>query len=261
LPAPEVALTGAALGVFSWHNQVEGQSASVAHVAAAALHHPGKAVVVVHMSGCDAPTSNGASEAVALPVPPELPDTPEPPEQVPDTDGWHTKPLPQSTSALQGSCHLKAHVEEVVVVQVGGVTSTGSHFVFGGQGATDPPEHAEMVSVWHTMSVPQSLSVVQGPGSHVERVTETPVLPPAPPDPLTSVVLQSVSGAHVAGVEETGAANGWQMNPCAQSVSPTQLEGVVANARPAKPAELIITNARRGFLIDMVDLSRWERWV
>src|SRR3954468_24946507 len=83
------------------------------------------------------------------------------PEQAPYTDGWHTKPLPQSASALQGSCHLKAHVEEVVVVQVGGVTSTGSHFVFGGQGATDPPEHAEMVSVWHTMSVPQSLSVVQ----------------------------------------------------------------------------------------------------
>src|SRR5947207_7303545 len=104
------------------------------------------------------------------------------------------------------------------------------------------------------MSVPQSLSVVQGPGSHVETETEAPVPPP------TSVALQSAaSGGQGAGVGALMTVDDWQVYPCAQSASLPQLGGVVvANARPAKPAELSITKARRGLLIDMVDLSRWR---
>jgi hypothetical protein len=188
---------------------------SVAQVAVMTWHHPGNDVVVVQLSGGD-PAAFGASDGGGVPSPPVLPVpsdpavppvTPDPPEQEPYTDGWHTKPLPQSVSALQGSCHLKAHLDVVVVVHVGGVTSAGaSHFVFAGQAGAVPPEHAELVSWWQTMSVPQSLSAAQGPGWQVERVTAT-----ALPGPVTSVAVQSASGAHLAGVGVAMTADGWQV--------------------------------------------------
>jgi hypothetical protein len=158
-------------------------------------------VVVVQLSGgvgelLVPPEGVGAVSPLTLPV---LVGAPDPPEHAPYTDGWHTKPLPQSASALQGSCHRYAHLEVVVVVQMGGVTSAGvSHFVFGGQAGAVLPEHAVLVSVWQTMSVPQSVSVVQGPGSQVEIVIEALVPLPEPdvaPEPL---VAQSSSGAQLA---------------------------------------------------------------
>jgi len=148
-------------------------------------------VVVVQLSGGGV----GAMSPPTFPVPVGAPELP---EHAPYTDGWHTKPLPQSASALQGSCHLKVHIELVVVVQVGGVTSTAgrSHFVFAGQAGAVPPEHAVLVSVWQTMSDPQSLSVEQGPGSQVEIVvTETLV---SLPDPSSWRAAQFSSGAQVA---------------------------------------------------------------
>lgn len=148
----------------------------------------------------------------------------------------------------------------VDVVQVSGGTSAGaSHFVFTGQAGFVPPEHDELVSVWQIMSVPQSLSVEQGPGSQVDRVTEAPLPPPAPVVPPASVVVQSASGAHFAGVGGATVADGWQMYPCAQSGSLTQLEGVVANAGAARVSELIITKARRGLLSDMGGPFEGER--
>jgi hypothetical protein len=41
----------------------------------------------------------------AVPLPVEPVSTGVPPEQVPTTEGWHTKPSPQSASALQGNSH------------------------------------------------------------------------------------------------------------------------------------------------------------
>jgi hypothetical protein len=87
----------------------------------------------------------------------------------------------------------------VVVVQVGGVTSAGtSHFVFGGHAGAVLPEHAVLVSVWQTMSDPQSLSAAQGPGSQVEMVIETLVPPPEPDAAPAPLVAQSSSGAQPA---------------------------------------------------------------
>jgi hypothetical protein len=65
-------------------------------------------VVVVQLSGGEVvafvPSDGvGAVSPPTFPVPAGVLD---PPEHVPYTDGWHTKPLPQSASALQGSCHL-----------------------------------------------------------------------------------------------------------------------------------------------------------
>lgn len=96
------------------------------------------------------PPDGVAASPATLPVPaepPVPPETPDPPEQEPYTDGWHVKPLPQSASALHGSCHLKVHLEVVVVVQVGGDVSAGrSHLVFAGQAGAVPPEQDEAVS-------------------------------------------------------------------------------------------------------------------
>lgn len=95
---------------------------------------------MVHIAGGDvAAPPEGAAPAPLLTALPE---------QTPYTDGWHTKPAPHSASALQGSCHLKAHLDVVVVVHVGGVASAGgSHFVFAAHLGAVPPEHAELVSV------------------------------------------------------------------------------------------------------------------
>jgi hypothetical protein len=93
-----------------------------------------------------------------LPLPPPLPVLPPPvlpgvavpddPEQEPTTEGLQVKPAPQSVSALQGSCHLKAHILVVVVVHIssggfGGGAPASSQGRSDGQagGATPaPPE-------------------------------------------------------------------------------------------------------------------------
>jgi hypothetical protein len=67
---------------------------------------------------------------------------PDEPEQPIATDGWHVKASPQSESVLHGSCHLKAHREVVVVVQVVGVgAGVGGQTWFGAQAGVDasPP--------------------------------------------------------------------------------------------------------------------------
>ena len=100
--------------------KTEGQSESMAHVGTWGWQLPGKDVVVVH-TGVDvvAPASNdilkGGVAVSPLPpsepelAPPEVPcetATPELAEHLAVTVGWHAKPLPQSASALHGSCHL-----------------------------------------------------------------------------------------------------------------------------------------------------------
>ena len=102
------------------HVHVEGQSESTVQLVTMAWQLPGKEVVVVHTGVVGVPASNageggGTGDSPepppppvpddAVPVPPELPAEPEP-EQLPIVLGWHTKPSPQSVSALHGSCHL-----------------------------------------------------------------------------------------------------------------------------------------------------------
>jgi hypothetical protein len=55
----------------------------------------------------------GGAGSSPEPVPPPVPDDAEPleaepddPEHMPLVVGWHTKPSPQSASALQGKLHL-----------------------------------------------------------------------------------------------------------------------------------------------------------
>jgi hypothetical protein len=57
----------------------------------------------------------GGKASPPEPLPPPAPDDevveplpalPDPPEHIPMVVGWHSKPSPQSASALQGSCHL-----------------------------------------------------------------------------------------------------------------------------------------------------------
>ena len=67
---------------------------------------------------------------------------PDEPAQPIATDGWHVKASPQSESVLHGSCHLKAHREVVVVVQVVGVgAGADGQTWFGAQAGVDaaPP--------------------------------------------------------------------------------------------------------------------------
>jgi hypothetical protein len=106
--------------VESTQVKTEGQSESVVHVGTLGWQLPGKDVVVVH-TGVDvvAPASNGVLKGGVAdsPLPPPEPElappvvpcgtaTPELAEHIVMTVGWHAKPLPQSASALHGSCHL-----------------------------------------------------------------------------------------------------------------------------------------------------------
>jgi hypothetical protein len=133
------------------HFQLAGHSLSVVQVVTLGWQVPGKVVMVVQVGG--------GGGGVVDPVDPveEAP----PPEQAPITEGWHSKPSPQSALALQGSCHLKAQALTVVVRQSSGVVGTGaSHLVFGAQGGTaPPPEQVVLVSLWQTMPPPQSPSL------------------------------------------------------------------------------------------------------
>jgi hypothetical protein len=101
-----------------------------------------------------------------LMVPPDPVEAP--PEQVTETLGWQEKELsPQSASTWQGSCHLKAQYELVVVVHTGGAGSgAGGHTWLGGQAGWDEalPEHAVPVWAKHTMPEPQSASTLQAMG-------------------------------------------------------------------------------------------------
>jgi hypothetical protein len=78
---------------------------------------------------------------VATPASAE-PDEPDEPEHPISTSGWQVKASPQSESVVQGSCHLKAHREVVVVVQVVGVgAGVGGQTWFGAQAGVEaaPP--------------------------------------------------------------------------------------------------------------------------
>jgi hypothetical protein len=155
-----------------------GQSVFEAQVSALGAHQPGNEVVVVQLSGGGGATKPGSAGAVA-PVlgaePPPEPDavpvepgaaTPLPPEHMPLTVGLHLNPAPQSVSVLQGSCQVNMHVETFVSVHVGGggATFAPQSVVLGAQAGAVPPVQLEIVSVWQTMPVPQSVSAVQGPG-------------------------------------------------------------------------------------------------
>jgi hypothetical protein len=133
---------GAGTGAASTQVHAAGQSASTVQVVVFGAHAPIVLVVVVHVS----PGATGAlrlaypvgavppATGVAMPTP-VLP----PPEQVVVMANVHEKPSPQSASAWQGSCHLYAHVETLLVVQVGGL-SGAKHAAFGGH-VEPPPVH------------------------------------------------------------------------------------------------------------------------
>jgi hypothetical protein len=100
--------------------KTEGQSESVVQVGTLGWQLPGKDVVVVHTGVVVvAPASNVVFKGgiAVSPLPPPTPElappvvpgataTPALAEHIPMTVGWHAKPLPQSASALHGSCHL-----------------------------------------------------------------------------------------------------------------------------------------------------------
>jgi hypothetical protein len=103
-------------GFQSTHFQIEGQSESTAQLVTSTWQEPGNEVVVTH-TGTEVPASatgkRGGAGRAPEPLPPPVPDEEdEPPETGPDPEhipivvGWHTKPVPQSASALQASCHL-----------------------------------------------------------------------------------------------------------------------------------------------------------
>ena len=167
-------------GFQSTHFQIEGQSESTAQLMTSTWQEPGNDVVVTH-TGAEVPASTagkrGGAEGAPEPLPPPAPDEEdEPPEaeldpeHIPVVVGWHTKPVPQSASALQGSCHLNAHCEVVVSVQTGAVaggvvqTVLGAHFT----ATVVPPLQVVVVSLWQTMAWPQSAAVWQGAGRQVE---------------------------------------------------------------------------------------------
>ena len=161
-------------GGTSTQVQAVGQSASATQLVALGVQAPKSLVVVTHESpgGTGAlrlvliaapPSAAGVGapapgEPVVLPAVPALP----PPEQALVTIGVHVKPSPHSASALQGSCHLYAHVEMVVVVhepgEGAGASGHGTPFA---QADAVPPAHALEVEVWHTIVAPQSASLVQ----------------------------------------------------------------------------------------------------
>jgi hypothetical protein len=195
-------------------------------------------------------SSGGPGRIAGLPVAPPAapPETGEPPEQAPDTDGWQMKPSPQSTSALQGSCHRYAHIETVCVVHVGSDwLCDASHFVLAAQGAVVvPPEQLVTSCESQSMPAPQSLSVAQGPGWQVETVT-VPLSPPAPP------FRQSASGGQAGDVTTPET---WQVNPGEQSAFVAQ---VCARAGAAYPRQARAVTASNDFFSDMKTSRREVR--
>lgn len=144
VPAP-FAVPGEPRVTTSWHTQSAGQSVSTLQTVAVGWHEPGKVIIVVQLSGGDELGATGSEALPPLPPTPTPvpPETGPPPEQLPKIRGWQVKPAPQSTSALQGSCQWNVQRDDVFVTHVGSGTVVGSHFVFGGQGATAaPPEHS-----------------------------------------------------------------------------------------------------------------------
>jgi hypothetical protein len=110
--------------------QADGQSASAVQIETLAWQYPGKEVIVVQVTGADAPASMSAGAGtgpvpVAPPAPAEAPPLPAvavalPPEHMPISLGLQVKPSPQSASTLHGSSHWYAHRHVVVVVQSAG---------------------------------------------------------------------------------------------------------------------------------------------
>jgi hypothetical protein len=94
-------------------------------------------------TGAPDPTAPEVTTPVPVVATPASAD-PDEPEQPISTDGWQVKASPQSESVLHGSCHLKAHSEVVVVVQVVGVgAGVGGQTWFGAQAGVEaaPPLH------------------------------------------------------------------------------------------------------------------------
>jgi hypothetical protein len=142
-------------------------------------------------AGVGEPAAAGADPPPLAMPPPAATPTPPPPEQTPVTLGWHMKPSPQSAAALQGSCHLNAHVLVVVVVHVDSVLieAPTSHPVFAGQAPALPPAQDSSVCSVQTIPAPQSPSPVQGFGSQVMTVWVVPV--------SSAGFGQATSGGHV----------------------------------------------------------------
>jgi hypothetical protein len=113
--------------------------------------------------GADPPSTAGAGVAAEAEEPPD-PVGPFPVDALPDfavadptdadtatddplhspiTDGWQLNPSPQSAVALQGSRHLNAQADCLVVVHVGSLFTGTGHLVPGAQGGiAAPPEQA-----------------------------------------------------------------------------------------------------------------------
>jgi hypothetical protein len=172
-----------------------GQSPSTAQVVAFGVQTPTVLIVVVQLSGGwtgvglgsgATPPSTAGVRAPVEPAPPEAepvepvpvmpgdtvpvdavpvpePPTP-PPEHMVIVGKVQENPSPQSASTLQASCHLYMQVETLVVVHVGGVDGA-KQSAFGWQ--VEPPEHAMIMSVWHTIVAPQSASVLHDASMHV----------------------------------------------------------------------------------------------
>jgi hypothetical protein len=159
--------------------------------------------------------------------------TPDPvePEHWPDTVGLHWKPVPQSESALQGSCQGNAQAFTVRVVHIGSIRGGGAPA--SGQGRSGgqvgvatavPPEHSVDVSAWQTMPAPQSASAAQVFGSQIITV----VVGGADASGWTHSV--PVPGLHP-GAVGLATVYEWQAWPCGQSESVAQL--FCADAGPA----------------------------
>jgi hypothetical protein len=143
-----------------------GHSAVAMQLAILGVHDPGKLVVVLQVlsGGTGAPGLEGAeAEPLAL----EPPDDPAelvtvavPLVAQPETLGAQVNPVPQSASALHGSCHLYMQVETLRVVHAFGPGATGSHAALGGHAGVVPPGHSICVSAWQIIVGPQSESVL-----------------------------------------------------------------------------------------------------
>jgi hypothetical protein len=232
----------------------------------------------------------GATPELTVPLPelagplPDLMVPPDPveasPEQVTDTLGWQVNlPSPQSASTWQGSCHLKAQYELVVVVHTGGAGSgAGGHTWLGGQAGWDGPlpEHAVPVSAKHTMPEPQSASTLQAMGWQTSSVVVVVVVvvggvvlvlelaPEPPPEPPEQ---SGWSFGHTGGLASTTPTarpdvpddtvvivSSWQLQPfgqsavvlhCCAALTPCSASMHAADVRPRRIVLRVVIEAPR----------------
>jgi hypothetical protein len=187
-------------------------------------------VVVQVVVGATEPPSMGTGTRGVLTPPPDEPvlppvaGVPAEPVHTPTWLGLQVNPVPQSASALHGSCQGYVQREVVTSVHVGGsVGAVGqsavlveSHFT-----ATGPaPLHWVAVWLWQTMFAPQSAALVQGAGWQLEVAGGVGTVVQVRP-PLLSTVQVEGDVATAGWV--------WQVRPLAQSASVAQ---VCARAPP-----------------------------